>query len=112
MRARNMKSPVSQTNVIVSAARVIVIGGLPPSARTVSRRCQTAGGCGARIVMRWTAGSMPASLHERVFVCVGEPEGLPERRRIIDGATTRKPQGHRLAVGDDHIGAVLADRGV
>src|SRR6187551_3720438 len=56
-----MKSPVSQVNVIDFAERVIAIGGLPPSARTVSRRCHTVAGCGVRIVMRWTAGSMPAA---------------------------------------------------
>ena len=40
-RARNMKSPVSHVNVIIRAVRVIDIGGLPPSAMTVSSRSQT-----------------------------------------------------------------------
>src|SRR5688572_11157108 len=62
-----MKSPVSHVNVTVVAERVIAIGGFPPSARIVSRRLQMAGGCGARIVMWWTAGSMAITLHERMF---------------------------------------------
>src|SRR3954452_16679606 len=99
-----MKSPVSQTNVMVSASRVIVMGGLPPSARTVSRRCQTAGGCGARIVMRWTAGSMGRTLHERMFVRVGEPQARPERRRVVDRALAGEPERHDLPVRDDDVG--------
>jgi hypothetical protein len=47
-----MKSPVSHVNVRVRADRAIAIGGLPPADRIVSRRLQTAVGCGARIVMR------------------------------------------------------------
>jgi hypothetical protein len=66
-----MKSPVSHVNVSVEAERVMLIGGLPPAARIESRRDQTSGGCGARIVMWWTAGSMLASLHEHTFAFYG-----------------------------------------
>src|SRR3954453_21069937 len=94
-----MKSPVSHVNVIVSAERVIEIGGLPPSARIVSRRLQTAGGCGARIVMWWTAGSMLASLHERMFARYGSGD---EHGRALDRhgrGLADRPPGHGEAGG-------------
>src|SRR5688500_9439301 len=106
-----MKSPVSQVNVIVVAERVIAIGGLPPEARTVSRRCQTAAGCGARIVMRWTAGSMGPE-HTRTYVRSSHQGGSRAADRRVGlghGAPgDREPRGgfleHGLgeAVGDAH----------
>ena len=63
-----MKSPVSHMNVIVVAARVIAIGGLPPSARTVSRRCQTVGRLRGEDRDAVDGGFHgPRSIHEHMF---------------------------------------------
>src|SRR3954452_7450057 len=105
-----MKSPVSQTKVIVVADRVIAIGGLPPSASTVSRRCQIAGGCGVRIVMRWTAGSMPPRLHERMFARVDPVEPGLQRRLARRGVHAVAEEGG--AEADDAAEVVAPEEAV
>src|SRR4051812_41184917 len=104
-----MKSPVSHVNVIVVADRVMAIGGLPPSASTASSRCHTDAGCGARIVMRWTAGSMAAK-HTRTYVrlCHERRSGLVHGRARLGDSAPRDREargrfdenGFRKAVGE------------
>src|SRR3954447_13595200 len=90
-----MKSPVSHVKVIVLAERVIAIGGFPPSASTVSRRCQMVGGCGVRIVMRWTAGSMPGE-PTRTYVRYERRV----RRALYDQLDTRALDRRRRRLAD------------
>src|SRR3954454_3844738 len=95
-----MKSPVSHVNVRVVGVRVMAMVGLPPPAMTVSSRCHTVSGCGARMVMRWTAGSMGDD-RTRTYVRVwqsleelrspgGGPPALPAQRGLTGSSAERR----------------------
>src|SRR3954470_3805919 len=95
-----MKSPVSHVNVSVRVSRVMSIGGLPLSARTRSKSCHTAAGCGTMMLRRCTAGSMTPSLHEHMFARAPTPAAARSGRYQV-GMQVAGEDGAGEAVPED-----------